>query len=126
MDWSRERARPITCDEQEALDYIKKLLGEMPDEKIFAFIRIKCATEDGFFIKMIEHAFDGYSTQNDILREDISILSRALFMAERCIPSKKKQRVKFKETFKYAILEGLKIARKFLNIENTIKEYEEN
>ena len=96
----------------------------MSIRKIFSFIQIKCATEDGFFDKIMKHAFTGFYTQNDKLREEVSAISSALFMAERCISKQKKKQTKFKDSFRDSILKGLKIARRFLNIEDLTKEYE--
>ena len=125
MNYAKKRERLITNEEQAALAVIKKFLGEMPNEKMFLFIKIKCATEDGFFDKMMKAAFAGYYTHNDNLKEEVSVLSTALFMAEMCIPKQKKKQAKFKKTFKYAILKGLKIARNFLNIDDVVAEYDD-
>jgi len=124
MDWNKKRARPITNDEKEALDYIEKLLDGSPNEKIFAFIRIKCATEDGFFDEMMKYAFAGFYTQNDKLRKEISELSTGLVMAELLISKQQKKQKKFTETYKHSILRALKIARNFMNIDDVITEYE--
>ena len=124
VGWNKKRARPVTNGEKDALEYIEKLLDGSPNEKIFTFIKIKCATEDGFFDKMMKHAFAGFYTQNDNLREEVSTLSSALFIAERCITKEKKAQKKFKETFRFSILKGLKIARKFMNLDDIITEYE--
>jgi len=122
--WNINTTRPITNKEQEVLDGINELLGDYPNEKIFAFLNIKCATEEGFFESMLKHAFLGFSSQNNILRSEVSILSNALFMAERCITKRKKETKTFKEHFKYAILKGLRIAQKCLNINDLLSEYE--
>ena len=122
MNWHENRARPITNDESDLLEYINNLLGSSPNEKIFAFIKIKCATEDGFFDKMMKHAFMGFYSQNDKLRRDVSELSTGLVMAESLIPKHKKETKKF-ETYKSAILRALKISRSFMNIDDIIEEY---
>ena len=125
MYYEKNRARPITHDEQDILDYIESLLGSNPNEKIFAFINIKCATEDGFFDKMMKHAFMGFYSQNDKLRQELSDVSTGLVMAESLIPKRKKKTKKF-ETYKSVILRALKVSKSFMNIDDVIEEYQKD
>ena len=129
MNLHNNRSRPITNQEKENLDYIEKLLSNndslmSPNELIFMFIKIKCATEDGFFDSMMKHAFSGFYTQNDKLRQDVHDLSSGLVMAELAIPKHKKKQKRFKELNKYSILKALKVAKSFFNLDDVIKEYE--
>ena len=124
MNWNKKTTRQITNKEQEALNYIENLLRDSPNEKILAFIQIKCATEDGFFDKMLKCAFKGFYTQNDDLRDKLATTNYALYMAERAIPNAKKKQKKFKDQFKDIILKGLKVTRNYMNIDAVIDEYE--
>ena len=123
MDYHENKARNITIEEEETLSYIEELLGTFPEKKIFAYIEIKCATEDGFFNKMIKHAFTGLYSQNDKLRREVSELSTGLIMAESLISKRKKETKKFK-TYKSIILKALKISKNFMNVNDIIEEYE--
>lgn len=124
MKLNTKTARPITIKEQESINYIESLLGVNPNEKILAFIQIKCATDDGFFDKMLKYAFKGFYTQNNNLRDKLATTNYALYMAERAIPTTKKKQKKFKEHFKDVILKGLKITKNYMNIDDVIDEYE--
>ncbi len=125
MSWNKQYARQRTIQEQEALDYINNLLGDSPDDKILSFIQIKCATEDGFFDKMLKTAFKGFYSQNDDLKDKLVTVSNALYMTERSIPKTKKIQKKFNQS-KDIILKGLNVLKSYMNIDDIIEEYEDN
>ncbi len=121
MSYEIKRKRDITIYESKILNEIEGLLGENATQKLLILVKIKSATEDGFFEKLLKASFDGFNSQNDELREKAATLSTALSMSVISIPESKIKQKKFKETFRHSILKGLNIAKSYFNIDDQIE-----
>ncbi len=122
MNYDKNTTRPITNDEQRVVAFIEESLGDSPAEKMLYYVQIKCATEEGFFGRLMDAVFAGYQSQNSELVRSCSKLSSALLAAERNIPKSKKKQKGFLY-FRNILFNGFMIARNWVNCDDKVEEY---